>query len=194
LRAVPALIDLHIHLLPGVDDGPADAAETLEMARVAVAAGTTAVAVTPHVNEAYPTAPQEMLDALESTVQLLQSEGIALELRPGAEIALDRVDRLSDAELRAFSLGGSAAYILLECPFSTWPMGLELYTGRMAQLGLRTILAHPERSIGVQNGDGMEQLKVSCISSPAMHTTRPTVRRASVMWPSRSATQSSPSG
>jgi protein-tyrosine phosphatase len=158
-EAVPAMVDLHIHLLPDVDDGCDDLEATLAMARAAVADGVTAVAVTPHVNEVYPTTPQQMLAALARTDAAIKDNGIPLAVRPGAEIALDRVDQLSDADLRALSLGGSARYILLECPFSAWPMGLELYTGRLAALGLRTVLAHPERCAGIQAGDGFERLQ-----------------------------------
>lgn len=153
------MVDLHIHLLPGVDDGCDDLAATLEMARAAVADGVTAVAVTPHVNEVYPTTPQQMLAALAEVDAALHENDIPLTVRAGAEVALDSVDRLSDADLRALSLGGSAAYILLECPFSSWPMGLELYTGRVAALGMRTVLAHPERCAGVQHDDGFEKLR-----------------------------------
>ena len=50
------MIDLHSHLLPGIDDGPRTLAESVEMARVMAADGVTLVAATPHVRDDYPTA------------------------------------------------------------------------------------------------------------------------------------------
>lgn len=159
IKAAPALIDLHIHLLPAIDDGCGDLDATVALARAAVEDGVSAVAATPHVNASYPTTPQAMLAALDATDAALRAAGIPLDVRPGAEIALDRVDELSDAELRAFSLGGSGRYVLLESPFAAWPIDIELRTGRLAQLGMRTVLAHPERCRGLQTDSGVEILR-----------------------------------
>ncbi|MFY9264988.1 MAG: CpsB/CapC family capsule biosynthesis tyrosine phosphatase [Solirubrobacterales bacterium] len=153
------MIDLHIHLLPGIDDGPADLDGALALANAVRADGVTAVAATPHVNEAHRTTAATMRDALASLRAGLAGAGLAIDVHGGAEIAIDRLDRLSDDDLRGFSLGGSGRYLLLECPYAGWPMDLELHTGRIAQLGMRPLLAHPERSAAVQGSGGAERLR-----------------------------------
>jgi len=153
------LIDLHIHLLPGIDDGAADAAAAVELARACVADGVQAVAATPHVNERYPNTPATIQNALEEARAAIKEAGVPLKVYGGAEIAIDQMARISDDDLKALTLGPSSAYILLETPYAAWPMELENQAGRLATLGIRAILAHPERSAGVQAHGGMEKLE-----------------------------------
>ena len=83
-----ALIDLHSHILPGLDDGPAGLEGSLAIARSAVADGIRTVAATPHVRDDYPTTAGEMERALETLRAALSDEGIDLALVPGGELAL----------------------------------------------------------------------------------------------------------
>jgi protein-tyrosine phosphatase len=153
------MIDVHIHLLPGLDDGPADTAGTVELARACVADGVQAVAATPHVNVSYPTTPATMANAVMQARDAIAEAGIELKVYGGAEIAIDQMAQLSDDDLRAFTLGSGEAYILLECPYAAWPMELDTQAGRLATLGIRAILAHPERSAGVQAPGGIDKLE-----------------------------------
>jgi protein-tyrosine phosphatase len=153
------VIDLHIHLLPGIDDGPADAEGTVALARACVADGVRAVAATPHVSESHPSTPQQIAQALARARAALEQAAVPLELHSGAEIAIDRLDGLSDDDLRALTIAGGGAYILIETPYAAWPMDLEQHAGRLATLGVRAILAHPERSAGVQAGGGIDRLE-----------------------------------
>ncbi|MGH2905864.1 MAG: tyrosine-protein phosphatase [Solirubrobacterales bacterium] len=155
------MIDLHIHLLPGIDDGPATIDESLLLARAEADEGVTALTVTPHVTENHPTTPQQMFTGLSELRAAVAAAGIELEVRGGAEIALDRIERLSDQDLRDFTLAGNQRYVLVECPYAAWPMELELHIGRLAQLGIRPLLAHPERSAGVQSDEGLERLELA---------------------------------
>lgn len=155
------MIDLHIHLLPGIDDGPADAAGTVELARACVADGVQAVAATPHVSEKYPTTPARMMQAVEEARAAVQAAGVPLTIYEGAEVAIDRMARLSDEDLRGLTLGPTEGFILLETPYAAWPMELETQVGRLATLGIRGILAHPERSAGVQGPGGIEKLELA---------------------------------
>jgi len=84
------VIDLHSHILPGLDDGAADLADALEIARAAAADGITAIAATPHVREDYPTTADAMESGVRHLRVVLEREGIGIELLPGGEVSLDR--------------------------------------------------------------------------------------------------------
>ncbi|MGH2958966.1 MAG: tyrosine-protein phosphatase [Solirubrobacterales bacterium] len=155
------MIDLHIHLLPGIDDGPADAAGTVELARACVADGVQAVAATPHVSEKYPTTPARMQQGVEEARAAIKAAGVPLKVYGGAEVAIDRMAQLSDEDLRGLTLGPTEGFILLETPYAAWPMELETQIGRLATLGIRGILAHPERSAGVQEAGGIDKLELA---------------------------------
>lgn len=155
------MIDLHIHLLPGIDDGPADAAGTVELALACVADGVQAVAATPHVSEKYPTTPARMRQGVEEARAAIKAAGVPLKVYAGAEVAIDQMARLSDEDLRGLTLGPTEGFILLETPYAAWPMELETQVGRLATLGIRGILAHPERSAGVQGPGGIEKLELA---------------------------------
>lgn len=144
------MIDLHSHILPGVDDGPATLEESLDMARAAVDDGIEAIAATPHVRDDYPTSPDTMERLVAELREALAADAIRLELLPGGEIALDRLDDLSPDDLRRFGLGGSDAYVLLEFPYFGWPLALEDLVFRLAAQGVRAVIAHPERNGEVQ--------------------------------------------
>lgn len=153
------MIDLHIHLLPGLDDGPADSAATVELARACVADGIDAVVATPHVSERYPTTVAAITTALTEARSALTAAGVELAVEAGAEIAIDQLDRLGDDDLVALSFGGRGTHLLLETPYAAWPLELERQLMRLGGLGIRGVLAHPERSVGVQKGDGLERIE-----------------------------------
>ena len=155
------MIDLHIHLLPGIDDGPAEAAGTVELARACVADGVKAVAATPHVSENYPTTPERMRQGVVEVRAALKAAGVPLTVYGGAEVAIDRLGQLTDEELKALTLGPTEGFILLETPYAAWPMDLDNQLGRLATLDIRGILAHPERSRGVQAPGGIEKLELA---------------------------------
>lgn len=155
------MIDLHIHILPGIDDGPADAEGTVELARACLADGVRAVAATPHVSERYFTRPERIQQGLDEARAAMKAAGLDLKIYGGAEIAIDQMGRLTDDDLRALAIGPGGKYALLEAPYAAWPMELENQAGRLATLGIRSILAHPERSAGVQASGGIEKLEMA---------------------------------
>jgi protein-tyrosine phosphatase len=148
------MIDLHAHILPGVDDGPPTVDDTLEMARAAVAAGTTAMATTSHIHHMFPLDPEDIVRGRAELAERFAAEGIELELLGGGEIAPDRLPSLDDDALRALALGGGP-YVLLECPFTPIGAGMEMMVTDLQQRGFGVLLAHPERSASFQRDLGL---------------------------------------
>lgn len=144
------MIDIHIHVLPAIDDGVRSLAESVELARQAVAAGVTAVVATPHVRSDYPTTPARMEDAVAEVNDVLRSEGIALEVIHGGELDAAWVARLSADDLRRFSFAQAGRYALLEFPYEGWPSALDAGIATLQRNGITPVLAHPERNPEVQ--------------------------------------------
>jgi protein-tyrosine phosphatase len=145
-----AMIDLHSHILPGVDDGPESVAGSLEIARAAAADGIEAIAATPHVRWDYPTSPEAMEAGVESLREELAAAAIPMRLLPGGELDLEQLQSLEDADLRRFGLGGNPEYLLVEFPYTGWPLGLAEIVFHLATSRIRAVIAHPERNAEVQ--------------------------------------------
>ncbi len=143
------MLDLHSHILPGVDDGASSLEESLEIARAAVEDGTLGIAATPHVRGDYPTTAERMQAGVAELEAAIRAAGIPLQLYSGAEIALDRLGSLEPDELRRFGLAGSR-YVLLEFPYQGWPLDLGQRLFELETLGLVPVIAHPERSAEVR--------------------------------------------
>jgi protein-tyrosine phosphatase len=144
------MIDLHTHILPGIDDGARTLDESLAMARAAAADGISVVAATPHVRDDYPTSAAEMERGVARLNDALREHGIPVEVLPGGELALDRIPHLAPEELARFTLGGSGRYLLLEFPYYGWPHTLRNLVFRLETQGFTCVLAHPERNAEVQ--------------------------------------------
>ena len=144
------MIDLHSHILPGLDDGVESLGAAVQLGCAAVRDGVEAIAATPHVRDDYPTSADEMERGVRDLRAALAAEGVALELLPGGEIAFDRLSLLAEDELRRFALGGSKQALLLEFPYFGWPLGLEQTVFELRVRGWRPVLAHPERNDEVQ--------------------------------------------
>lgn len=144
------MIDLHSHILPGIDDGARTIEESLDIAREAAANGTTAIAATPHVREDYPTSAEAMEAALTALRAAVERAGIPIRVLGGGEIAFDQLALRSVEELRRFGLGGNPAYLLVETPYLGWPLGIEQSFERLRDAGITPVLAHPERNPIVQ--------------------------------------------
>jgi protein-tyrosine phosphatase len=141
------VIDLHCHVLPGIDDGPQTTAAALDLARAAAAAGIATIVATPHVDWSYPANDaSRILPAVRVLQAELDAAGIEIQLLPGGEVAVTRAVDLSDDELRALTLG-AGPWLLLECPLSpALAPGFIAAARSLAVRGHRLLLAHPERS------------------------------------------------
>jgi protein-tyrosine phosphatase len=145
------MIDLHSHILPGLDDGARDLEDALEIARAAVADGIRTIAATPHVRADYPTTAAAMEQGVRRLRSALSREGIELEILPGGEVSLEQLDRLSPDELRRFGLAGNSSYLLLETPYSNWPRSFGASVLRLKSEGITPVIGHPERNSAVQS-------------------------------------------
>jgi protein-tyrosine phosphatase len=138
------MIDLHAHVLPGLDDGVRTLEEAVALCRAAYADGVRTLVATPHVREDFPTTPGAMRAALTELRGALAAAGVELALEPGGEVAYTYLDRLADDNLRALALAGGP-YLLLELPDHVWPLGLEQVVLRLRLAGLTPVISHPER-------------------------------------------------
>ena len=146
------MIDLHTHVLPAIDDGPATMGESLEMLAEFAAAGVEAVAATPHVRDDYPTTAAVMEDLVSEVRGEAVKRSLGVQVLPGGEIALERIRATSHAELRRFGLAGNPRYLLVEFPYYGWPPNLAQELESLRSAGFRVVLAHPERNAEVQAG------------------------------------------
>jgi protein-tyrosine phosphatase len=80
----------------------------------------------------------------------LEEQRIPLDVRPGGEIALEWLEKLSAEELRRFGLGGNPRYLLVEMPYYGWPLALPDLLLALIADGITPVLAHPERNADVQ--------------------------------------------
>jgi protein-tyrosine phosphatase len=138
------MIDLHTHVLPGIDDGPETIEDSLTLARAAVADGTRVMVATPHVSWHHHNDSETIARLTAEFNERLRSEGVALEIRTGAEVAMTRVEGLEDSELQRLHLGGGP-WLLLEPPFTPIVTGLDGVVMALQSAGHRVLLAHPER-------------------------------------------------
>jgi protein-tyrosine phosphatase len=143
------LIDLHAHVLPGVDDGPPDLEAALALARTMTELGVGRVVATSHVSTRYPNRPETLAPAREALAEALASHGIPLAVEKGAEVTLEQAAQLPDDVLAALTLG-SGPYVLLESPLSPAAADVDRGVEAVLERGHRVVLAHPERSPAFQ--------------------------------------------
>ena len=143
------MIDLHCHLLPGIDDGPRTLAEALDMARLAVADDITHASVTPHLHVGrWDNDLAGIAKAVEAHRGELAKAGIPLELGFAAEVRLAyEVLPLVEAGRVPF-LGELDGFkvMLLEFPHSHVPVGSDKFVAWLLARGIRPMIAHPERN------------------------------------------------
>jgi protein-tyrosine phosphatase len=142
---IRVVIDLHAHILPGLDDGPPTLDASAEMAAAAVAGGTRVMAATSHVNRGFALRPADLAEARERVVARLRDDGIPLEVVQGGEVSTSRLVDLDDEDLRGITLG-AGPWLLLECPLSPQAPSMAPVVADLRRRGLEILLAHPERS------------------------------------------------
>ncbi len=144
----PPLIDLHTHVLPGVDDGARDEDESMAMLAAAAVDGITTILATPHSHHVN---AEAVLTGVERLNDAAAEAGIDIAVLPGheARIAVELAQRHCNGTLLTLN---QSNWLLLECYlFDDWPIHLiERSVDRLRSAGLRPLLAHAERYPFVQ--------------------------------------------
>ncbi len=140
------MIDLHTHILPGVDDGVQTEDEAVAFAQMAAADGVRTIVATPHCKDgSYFNDRAAVLPAVARLRQRLESERVDLDVLPGAEVHLcaDLLPRIRDG--RALTLADNGKTLLLELSLTQRPPELENLLFQLRLEGIVTLFAHPER-------------------------------------------------
>lgn len=141
------MIDIHSHILPGLDDGAGSLEESLAMARCATADGIRMMVATPHViTGLYPNSRETILAAVEQLRKLFKDNGIDLSILPGAEYRLEPglARQMKRGELLTINDGGR--YLLVELPAALVPDDAGQVFYELQLQGVTPIIAHPERN------------------------------------------------
>jgi protein-tyrosine phosphatase len=140
------MIDLHCHILPGIDDGAADIADAVAMAGQAEADGIALVCATPHIRHDHDVRIHELAGRVEEVNRELRDAGIEVRVITGGEVAETIVDHLDEDELDQVALGGGR-WILLEPAPGPLSASLDEAVDRLASRGRGSLIAHPERHL-----------------------------------------------
>jgi protein-tyrosine phosphatase len=154
------MIDIHNHILPGIDDGPADWEEALDLARNAVANGITTVIATPHhAHELYhnPNDNRQVELLTEQLNERLKLAGIPLLVHAGQEIRVhqDLLDRWDEGVTGGLMALAQTQFMLLELPSGRVPEGTEELVYELTLKGITPIIAHPERNRELANNPSL---------------------------------------
>ncbi|MHC5229773.1 tyrosine-protein phosphatase [Enterococcus sp. LJL99] len=141
------MIDLHCHILPGIDDGAQTMQDSLAMAQMAVDQGITHILCTPHHNNGrYTNPPEEVISQVATLQKALDEQGIALSLFEGQEVRIsgDLLTQIQNNEILFADL--SNRYILIEFPTAEIPLYAETVMFELLSQGKTPIIVHPERN------------------------------------------------
>lgn len=146
------MIDLHAHVLPGIDDGPATEAQAVDVVAAVAREGVRTLAATPHVRPDHPAVrPAELADRTAALAERCRAAGVTeVELVAAGEVDLAWAQTADDEALAAASYGGRGRDLLVETPYGELPGGFEELVFRVSARGFRVLLAHPERNPTLQ--------------------------------------------
>ncbi|MFC5404613.1 tyrosine-protein phosphatase [Cohnella soli] len=141
------MIDIHCHILHGVDDGAKDMEESVAMARIAYEDGIRDIIVTPHFNDTFLVEADLMLRKSEELQRELDRQGIAIRMHPGNEVRFEGNALFTDYKRsgKFAYLGSPAKYLLFEQRWTFYNDETPEFIERLLHDGVTPIIAHPER-------------------------------------------------
>ena len=152
------MIDTHCHLLPGLDDGPASPADSVQLARALDGEGVTRVLCTPHYSRRYPTSSATARERLARARSDLAAVGVPVELELAAEVSAELALSAPSAELADRAVAGRA--LLVELVSGLPESTPQAVADRLAEEGLQPVFAHPERWLaGRGRADVLDELQ-----------------------------------
>jgi protein-tyrosine phosphatase len=143
------MVDLHCHLLPGIDDGSPDLASSLELAKMAVAEGITHILATPHhLDGDYINHRDDVFAAVKAFQSELDQRKIPLTIFPGQEVHIngDLAEKYDDL----LGIDEQKNYMLIEFPHGSVPEYAKRLFFELRKLGTTPVIVHPERNHGIQ--------------------------------------------
>lgn len=144
------MVDIHCHLLPGLDDGPARFSQAVEMAEAAYADGIRTLIATPHHgNGAFRNPASTVRTAVSHFREELKTRGVAVEVVAGQELRLSE-NLIGELEAGIAGVLGESRCLLIELPGASIPSCLEELLYELRIRGLTAIIAHPERNVILQ--------------------------------------------
>jgi len=153
-------VDLHLHLLPGVDDGAPDAAAACSHARRLAAEGVRDVTVTPHINGYWPFEIESIPERVAELSALLERQGIGVRVRTGGELDARHAHSLTDDQLELIAQGPPGSrWLLIEAPFRGLDESFAADCEAIWARGFGIVLAHPERARNIQTPEGDAALR-----------------------------------
>ena len=142
------MIDLHAHILPGLDDGPKDIEESLAMCEKAAADGIRAIVATPHTgNGVYENRRDRIMSSLSALREKVEKAGIPIVLFAGADVHANVaiLDMIADG--RAMTVNDNGSHVMIEMPDQVVPPRFEEWLFSLRLKGIVPILTHPERNM-----------------------------------------------
>ena len=147
-------VDIHCHLLPGIDDGSSDWETSLAMARMAVEDGTETIICTPHQLGNFAENQGDEIRRTAELQQALDENGIPLRVLPGGDVRIEdgMIEQLISGEV--MTLGDMRCHVLLELPHELY-FPMEGVLAALERQGMTGILSHPERNRGLLREPGL---------------------------------------
>ncbi len=143
-KKFPLVVDIHSHMIPGIDDGSKSMKESVAMVRQLHALGYKKVITTPHImSHRYPNSSQIILDGLAKLREELSRQGVDIVVEAAAEYYLDEHLRSLVAKKEILTFGKNC--LLFELSYNVKPINLERWIALMQEAGYQPVLAHPER-------------------------------------------------
>lgn len=142
------MIDLHTHLLPGLDDGSCSLSESIETLKMHHSQGCTTVVCTPHISPVYPNSESSIKQKYDELKEALSEASLDITIHYGAEYYGETLFEkiMNDEPLIFFNnKDASQRYLLVEFPCRVTPLWLDKLIDRLAEYNISIVVAHPER-------------------------------------------------